>query len=40
VPVPDAAPVPFAAAIAPVDLVPADLTQAEPEAPADPQEHE
>jgi hypothetical protein len=39
-PAPDAAPVPFAAPILPVDLVPADLAQAEPEAPADHQEHE
>ena len=40
VPAPDAAPVPFAEPILPVDLVPVDLAQAEPEAPADPQEHQ
>ena len=37
VPAPDAAPVPFAAPIVPIDVVPAELPQAEP---AVPQEHE
>ncbi|WP_407540230.1 hypothetical protein Q0M94_02170 [Deinococcus radiomollis] len=39
VPAPDAAPVLFAAPIVPIDVVPAELPQAEP-VPADHQEHE